>query len=60
MALLMHRLNIEYAVQRRSKLNYGVITGQGGSELNLGLSRFKAQFAAVPAIRRRFTWEKSQ
>jgi hypothetical protein len=60
MALLMHRLNVEYAVQRRCKLNYGVITGQGGSELNLGLSRFKAQFAAVPAIRRRFAWEKSR
>jgi len=57
MTLLMHRLNIEYTVQHRRKLNYGVITAHGASELNLGLSRFKSQFGALPAIRRRFTWE---
>jgi hypothetical protein len=60
MALLMHRLNVEYALYRRLKLNYGVITAHGGNELNLGLSRFKSQFGALPAIRRRFTWNKAR
>ena len=58
MALLMHHINCEYVLRRKRRLNYGVFTAHGATELNLGLSRFKSNFAAMPAIRRRFTWEK--
>lgn len=60
MPLLMHHLNLEYAVKRKRRLNYGVFTAAGGTELNLGLSRFKESFATVPSIRRRFTWESTR
>ncbi len=58
MPLLMHSLNVEYAIRRKLKLNYGVVTAHGGEELNIGLSRFKSKFASEPSIRRRFTWER--
>jgi hypothetical protein len=57
MMLLLHCINVEYALRRRRRLNYGVITAGGAKELNLGLSRFKSHFAATPSIRRRFYWE---
>lgn len=57
MPLLMHSINVEYAVKRQRRLNYGVFTAHGGEELNVGLSRFKSKFASAPSIRRRFTWE---
>jgi hypothetical protein len=60
MTFLMHHINTEYVVNRKRKLDYGVITAHGGEELNLGLSRFKSHFAAVPVIRRRYTWEKNR
>ncbi|HEY7165097.1 MAG TPA: GNAT family N-acetyltransferase [Candidatus Binatia bacterium] len=57
MMLLLHAINVEYALRLRRRLNYGVITACGARELNLGLSRFKSRFAATPSIRRRFYWE---
>ena len=59
MPLLMHAINHEYVVRRRRRLNYGVFTARGATELNLSLSRFKSEFASVPSIRRRFTWRRN-
>jgi hypothetical protein len=55
MFMLCHGLASHYSVHNNKRLNLGVITARGASEINVGLSRFKSNFGATPSIRRSFT-----
>ena len=57
-ALLMHHLHEEFVAHRRKRLNLGVITACGATELNLGLSFFKQSFGARPTLRRTYRFSR--